>query len=44
MNQGIYFGQLVIGPAGSGKVLPIYNNSQHSVNICNRWLKHFVER
>jgi ATP-dependent protease Clp ATPase subunit len=21
MNQGIYFGQLVIGPAGSGKVL-----------------------
>lgn len=24
MNQGVYFGQLVIGPAGSGKVHPTY--------------------
>ena len=23
MNQGLYFGQMVIGPAGSGKVLRV---------------------
>ena len=23
MNQGVYFGQIIIGPAGSGKVLSL---------------------
>ena len=30
MNQGIYFGQIVIGPAGSGKV-NLYKPSQRIV-------------
>jgi len=29
MNQGIYFGQVVIGPAGSGKVHQ-HISSQHT--------------
>lgn len=41
MNQGIYYGQLVIGPAGSGKVLiypipPIVNILQtYAINGIN---------
>jgi len=43
MNQGVYFGQIVIGPAGSGKVFLFFIfNSLLIVNICNKWLKHCV--
>lgn len=43
MNQGIYFGQVVIGPAGSGKVTSPFISSQHSANICKIWLKPYAE-
>lgn len=33
MNQGIYFGQIVIGPAGSGKVLAIVIKSTYCKHI-----------
>jgi len=42
MNQGIYFGQVVIGPAGSGKV---YNMlfSRLIAKLCRTWLRHSAE-
>lgn len=43
MNQGVFFGQIVIGPAGSGKVFyKISKFSQHTVNTCNKWHKLYV--
>ena len=39
MNQGIFFGQMVIGPAGSGKVIHQHNNSLLTVSKCKIWLK-----
>lgn len=42
MNQGIYFGQMVIGPAGSGKVNK-YLPSQLTAKLCKRWQKLLKE-
>lgn len=45
MNQGIFFGQIVIGPAGSGKVdNSFYINlfySPHTAKQCNKWRKPY---
>ena len=38
MNQGLYFGQMVIGPAGSGKV-DSPPPSPPTVKSCKRWPK-----
>lgn len=38
MNQGLYFGQVVIGPAGSGKVL-ITLRSLPTARSCKKWQK-----
>lgn len=42
MNQGIYFGQVVIGPAGSGKVFTGQPYSPLSANTCKTWHRPFV--
>lgn len=45
MNQGVFFGQMVIGPAGSGKVnrhIPLVNILQtHAVNSRNTPQKYY---
>ena len=39
MNQGLFFGQLVVGPAGCGKVtITIF--SRLILSTCKIWLKH----
>jgi hypothetical protein len=40
MNQGVFFGQVVIGPAGSGKVTVNYNHSLLIAKLFNKWHKH----
>jgi len=51
MNQALYFGQLVIGPAGSGKVLFVlkFQNvlklillSPHIVKLYKTWGNYYV--
>jgi hypothetical protein len=42
MNQGLYFGQMVIGPAGSGKVI-IPQSSPLTAKSCRKWHKRLKE-
>lgn len=42
MNQGIYFGQAIIGPAGSGKVELILI-SRLIAKLCNKWHRPCIE-
>lgn len=42
MNQGLYFGQMVIGPAGSGKVTFLLS-SRLTAKLCKKWRKHSKE-
>ena len=43
MNQGVFFGQIVIGPAGSGKVFYVIKKfSQPIAKSCKKWHKHYA--
>ncbi len=42
MNQGLYFGQMVIGPAGSGKVTFIVS-SPLTAKLCKKWRRRSKE-
>ncbi len=43
-NQGVYFGQIVVGPAGSGKVITsyiqVYILHNHAINGINPQKKY----